>query len=142
MKTVLIFGAFDGIHDGHREFIKQANTKGDQLVAILARDSVVEKLKNKMPMYREDDRTNMLLTVPEIDRVYLGDKGEGEYKVLKEINPDIIYLGYDQEALYANIKEAIEKGILSSSIELIFGKPYKPDTHHSSILNPPNGIAN
>jgi cytidyltransferase-like protein len=135
MKTVAIFGVFDGIHEGHREFIKQASEHGDRLVAIVARDESVLALKGKSPLSNEADRIKMLLEVPEIDLVLLGDAEVGTYKTLKEVNPDVVYLGYDQEALSANIKEAIEKGVLSNTIELISGTPHKPEQFHSSILN-------
>ncbi len=132
--TVAIFGVFDGIHEGHREFIRQAKSHGQELVAIVARDSIVEKLKNKMPINREANRIESLLEVPEIDRVYLGDAEEGTYKILKEINPDCVYLGYDQEALSASIKKAIKVGHLSK-MDIILGQPYKPEIFKSSILN-------
>ena len=76
----------------------------------------------------------MLLEVPEIDLVLLGDAEEGTYKALKEVAPSVVYLGYDQQTLSGNIKIAIENGILSN-MELIFGTPHKPETLHSSILN-------
>ncbi|MES2930936.1 MAG: adenylyltransferase/cytidyltransferase family protein [Patescibacteria group bacterium] len=133
-KTVAIFGVFDGIHEGHREFITQARAYGDRLVAIVARDSAVEKLKGKLPVYNEADRIEALLQVPEIDLVLLGDAEEGTYKALKEIDPGVIYLGYDQKSLFDSIRIAIGNGILSN-IELIFGIPHKPEIFHSSILN-------
>jgi FAD synthetase len=133
-KTVAIFGVFDGIHEGHREFIKQAKKHGDQLVAIVARDSTVKKLKGKIPLHTEADRIKMLLDVPEIDLVLLGDVEEGTYKTLKEANPQVVFLGYDQHTLSDSIKKALENGVLSN-IELIFGTPHKPETFHSSILN-------
>ncbi len=140
-KTVAIFGVFDGIHEGHTEFIKQARQHGDRLVAIVARDETVLRLKKKAPLHSEADRIKMLLEVPEIDLVLLGDADEGTYKALKEIAPSVVYLGYDQQALSDNIKTAIENGILSN-IELISGTPFKPETFHSSILNTTHEPAN
>jgi cytidyltransferase-like protein len=133
-KTVAIFGVFDGVHEGHREFITVAKKHGDQLVAIVARDAVVEKLKNKTPKNNEALRIKALLEVSEIDRVYLGDVEEGTYKILREVHPDVVYLGYDQQALHANIKKAIKEGLLPD-LELLFGNAHKPEIMHSSILN-------
>ena len=133
-KTVTIFGVFDGIHEGHRVFISDAKTKGDKLVAVVARDSVVEKMKGKLPLRNEVDRIKNLLEVPEIDQVFLGDLDEGTYNILKEIKPDVIYLGYDQQGLFDSIMDAMENGALPE-IELIYGKPHKGDTMHSSIIN-------
>jgi cytidyltransferase-like protein len=134
MKTVVIFGVFDGIHDGHRAFIAQAREQGERLVAIVARDESVLQFKGKAPTATEVERINTLLGVPEIDLVLLGDAEPGTYKALQEVAPDIVFLGYDQQALFANIKKAIENKILPN-IELVFGTPYKPETMHSSILN-------
>lgn len=134
LKTVTIFGVFDGIHEGHLAFISEAKKEGDQLVAIVARDSVVEKLKNKKPINDEATRIAALLDVPDIDLVFLGDPEEGTYNILKEVKPQVIYLGYDQQNLSENIKEAIKKGILPE-IEIKMGNSHKPEIFKSSILN-------
>lgn len=133
-KTVVIFGVFDGIHEGHSSLIKEAKKQGNHLVAIVARDEVVKKLKGKLPKYTEVERINSLLEVKDIDLVLLGDPEIETYNTLKEINPDVIYLGYDQKALFENINNVMEKGNLPK-MKIIWGEPYKPDLFHSSILN-------
>ncbi len=139
MKTITIFGVFDGIHEGHLMFIHDAKREGDRLVAIVARDSEVKKLKDKSPEYSEAMRIKALIEVPEIDLVLLGDLEQGTYKVLKEVKPDIIYLGYDQQALSDNIYKAIKKKILPK-IELKFGKSHKAEKFKSSIINKSNEL--
>jgi FAD synthetase len=134
LKKVVIFGVFDGIHEGHRRFIKQAIKQGEKLVVIVARDKTVQKLKNKIPINNEIDRLNTISNLEEIDLAFLGDGEQGVYSILKEINPDIIYLGYDQKDLHSDLKEKIESGFLPQ-IELIFGEAYQPELFHSSILN-------
>jgi len=133
-KIVTIFGVFDGIHNGHKAFIKEARKHGDRLVAIVARDSVVLKLKNKLPKNNEVERINSLLKIEDVDMVYLGDGDQGTYKVLKEVNPDIIFLGYDQQSLHDNLEESIKSGLLPK-IELMYGESHKPEIFHSSLLN-------
>ena len=133
-KTVTIFGAFDGIHEGHLVFIKEAKALGDKLVAIVARDSEVEKIKGKLPKNNEVSRINSLLQVEDIDQVFLGDAEQGTYKVLQEVKPDLILLGYDQQALFDDIKKAIANDILPA-IELVHGRAHKPEVFKSSILN-------
>lgn len=134
IKKILIFGVFDGVHEGHLSFINEAKSHGDQLVAVVARDVVVEKLKGKLPKRNEVERIKDLLEVPEIDLVLLGDPETGTYNVLKEVNPNIVFLGYDQNALCENLNEAVRKKSIPE-IEIITGASYKPDTLHSSILN-------
>lgn len=133
-KKVAIFGVFDGIHDGHLSFINDAKKVGNHLVAIVARDNVVKGLKNKLPKYSEVDRVNALLKISDIDLVLLGDPKIGTYNILREVKPDIVFLGYDQEALYKNLKEAIRNGNFPK-LEIIKGVPHLPDVFHSSILN-------
>jgi FAD synthetase len=133
-KTVTIFGVFDGIHEGHLAFIKEAKALGDKLVAIVARDSEVEKIKGKLPHSNEVLRINALLKVEDIDQVFLGDAEQGTYKIVQEVKPNVIFLGYDQQALYENLKEAIKKGVLPE-IELVYGQAHKPEVFKSSIIN-------
>ena len=134
LKTVVIFGTFDGIHKGHLEFIRQARKQGDRLVVIIARDNVVKELKKKIPAHNEMERLDTVLNIEEIDQVFLGDSERGTYKTLKEINPDIIFLGYDQQDLHNDIFKKIESDNLPK-MELLFGKPYQPELFKSSILN-------
>ena len=133
-KTVVIFGVFDSVHEGHLAFIREAKSHGDILIAIVARDSVVFDIKNKLPELNEVERINNLLEIPEVDRVLLGDEQKGTYKVLQEVAPDIICLGYDQRDLESDIKKAIKIGTIKKA-EIISAKPHKPDELHSSILN-------
>lgn len=133
-KKILIFGVFDGVHDGHIFFINEAKKQGDQLIVVVARDCVVEKIKGKLPKTNEVDRIHNLLNIPEVDLVLLGDPQIGTYNVLKEVNPDTIFLGYDQKDLMNDIKNKIKNKELNA-IEILQGSPYKPEELHSSILN-------
>lgn len=133
-KTVIIFGTFDYVHEGHLHFIRQAKKQGERLVAIVARDEVALKIKTKKPINDELERFNKVLNIEDIDLVFLGDREQGVYNTLKEINPDMIFLGYDQEDLHNDILEKIKSGYLPK-MELIFGEPYLPEIFHSSILN-------
>ena len=95
---------------------------------------LLKKMKGKIPKFDEINRIKSLLEVPEIDLVLLGDPELGTYNVLKEVNPDAIFLGYDQQDLYKDIKNKIKNGYLKD-MEIINGYPYKPEEFHSSILN-------
>jgi FAD synthetase len=133
-KTVAIFGVFDGIHEGHSSLIREAKKQGNHLVAIVARDKIVKKLKGKLPKYTEVERIKLLFEVGDIDLVLLGDPEIETYNTLKEVKPDVVYLGYDQKALFENINKVIKVGSLPK-MEIICGEPHKPELFHSSILN-------
>ena len=132
-KKILIFGVFDGIHEGHLSFINDAKKQGDHLVAIVARDTIVEKLKNKLPLHDEVERINALLEVPDVDLVLLGDPEIGTYNILKEVNPDIVFLGYDQDALFEDLSTKIKNGNFRE-FKIVRGLSHKPEIFHSSII--------
>jgi len=50
-KKVLVFGTFDGLHEGHKNFFKQAREFGDFLVVVVGRDSTIVKTKGRPPKF-------------------------------------------------------------------------------------------
>jgi cytidyltransferase-like protein len=49
IKKVLVFGTFDGIHDSHRYFLREAKKHGDKLAAVISQDATVQNLKGRLP---------------------------------------------------------------------------------------------
>lgn len=132
--TCVIFGVFDGIHEGHFYLIDEAKKSANKLVAIVTPDEIVKELKHKLPKYNEKERLNFLRGIPSIDDATLGDDTNGTYSILKKINPDLVFLGYDQIELFNDLNEKIDSGELKG-IKIIIGKSYHPEKFHSSILN-------
>jgi len=126
MKKVMVFGTFDGIHEGHLNLFKQAKEYGDYLIAVVGRDEVVKKIKGKYPERTEEERFKDLEKQDIVDEVRLGDLVD-PYRIINEIKPDAICLGYDQSSFTENLKE-------KTKIETHRLKAYKPDKYHSSIL--------
>ena len=87
-----------------------------------------------MPVNDEAFRIKSIMDTPDIDIAYLGDPNEDTYNILKEVKPDLIFLGYDQQALFDSISKAIKKKIIPK-IEIKTGEAYKPEKFKSSILN-------
>ena len=58
---VVVFGIFDGVHEGHRDFFQQAREYGDALMVILGRDSSARSLKSRAPRYSEEERIKLEL---------------------------------------------------------------------------------
>lgn len=99
MKTrVLCCGTFDFLHPGHLYFLKQASEQGAELYVVVARDDNVNKIKGRYPTHRENERKEKVEAVDCVDNARLGYPGMNFLKVVKEINPNIIALGYDQKA--------------------------------------------
>ncbi|MEK7541553.1 MAG: adenylyltransferase/cytidyltransferase family protein [Patescibacteria group bacterium] len=127
----MVFGVFDGLHAGHRAFLRAAKKRGDELVAVVARDAAVRLLKKKKPRFDEKARVRALRASRLADRVILGDKKQGIYRVIARYAPDTICLGYDQQALAEDMRTHRE----FSRIPLIRLKPHQPMKFKTSLLS-------
>ena len=131
MKRVLVFGTFDGIHPGHEDFFRQAKSKGDFLIVVVARDVNVKKIKGKLPKIEEKKRLAEVKKIEYVDQAVLGDKKD-KYKIIKKLKPDVICLGYDQEVDLEGLKRKLQEFGLSAKIYTL--KSYKSSLYKSSKL--------
>ncbi|MDO8601807.1 MAG: adenylyltransferase/cytidyltransferase family protein, partial [bacterium] len=90
MVRVLVFGTFDGVHDGHRDMLRQAKELGDYLIVAVAPDNVVEEIKGKVCVNRSAVRIQDVRNARIADEVVLGDKMLSNWSILKKYKPDII----------------------------------------------------
>ncbi len=107
MTKVLITGTFDIIHPGHLNLIKQARGLGNFVVAIIARDANVLKIKGREPHFNENQRLINLQKLNLVDKVILGDLID-PYKMILDEKPDIIALGYDQKVFVDDLQKKID----------------------------------
>ncbi len=106
---VVVAGTFDILHPGHIYFLKEASSHGD-LHVIIARDENVKKIKGKKPIFNENERKLIIESIKFVKKAYLGDKKDF-FKVIEKIEPDIIFLGPDQD------KEWVELELQKRSLE-------------------------
>ncbi|HBB37712.1 MAG: Cytidylyltransferase [Candidatus Magasanikbacteria bacterium GW2011_GWD2_43_18] len=107
MKTVLLFGTFDFLHSGHMHTFEEAKKLGDTLIVSVARDKAVETIKAKFPLHSEEERLNLVRHIDIVDDAILGDEEQSVYSFFDKFIPDIIALGYDQDALKEDIETFI-----------------------------------
>src|SRR3989344_704510 len=98
-KTVLVFGTFDGLHDGHRFFLREAQRLGNRLIASVATDEVIERVKQRAPTYHLEERLQALEASGLVHLAVAGDKELGNWGAVKAWKPDIVAIGYDQTKL-------------------------------------------
>lgn len=122
MKTVMLFGTFDIVHMGHIHMFEQAREYGDRLIAIVARDKNVEKIKGIGALHKDKERKEFLTHIDLIDEVILGNPDD-PYQVIVDHRPDVIALGYDQKVFVDGLEEAITSARLESQIVRL--SPYK-----------------
>jgi len=131
-KRVVVFGVFDGVHDGHREFFSQAREFADRLIVIVGRDGAAFRLKDQKPQYSEAERLDLVAHEHWVTAAVLGDEELSTYTVLEELDPDVICLGYDQQAIREDLQMWMDR--TGKLIPMHYMKPYKPHRFHSSLL--------
>ena len=131
MKKVMVFGTFDIFHPGHEFYLKKAKKYGDLLEVVVAKDSTVRELKGKEPLNDELKRLSVIKALDYVDRAYLGYE-EDKYKIIEEVKPDVICLGYDQYYFTNNLKEELKKRKIKAKIIRL--KSYKEYLYKSSKL--------
>ncbi len=112
---VMIFGTFDIVHMGHIHMFEQACEYGDKLIAVVARDKNVEKIKGIGAMHADTERVKFLEHIKLIDHVVLGDL-DNPYQSIIIHKPDIIALGYDQKVYVNGIADVLTKNGLEAQI--------------------------
>lgn len=132
MKKVMVFGTFDGIHEGHRAFLRQARTSGQRLIVAVASDKMVQLLKFRRAKYNEQERKNALKELKLADVVVVGDNTPSAYEVVKKHRPDVIAFGYDQRDFYEDVCKYVNE--FDFSVELKIMDAYHPELYHSSLL--------
>ena len=93
MRTVLATGTFDLLHPGHVHYLRESAAHGDELVVIVARESMVSH--KDAPVVPEEQRREMVDALEAVDRAVLGSE-DSIFEPLHEIRPDVVTLGHDQ----------------------------------------------
>ena len=124
-------GTFDRIHPGHLYYFSEAKKYGDKLVVVVARDDTSELFKGKKPINDERKRLEAVRTLEIVDEAVLGHHGD-IFKVVEEIKPDVICLGYDQKVQKQQLEDELKKRNLKA--EVIRIGSYMPNVYKSSKL--------
>lgn len=131
MSRVLVFGTFDGLHEGHRAMLQEAAKYG-QVIVCLAPDSVVNRLKGHLPGQAYELRRQALLQSGLATEVIESDEQDGSYRCLERAEPDLVAFGYDQDALRLDFL-AWQQQTRDDRPHLVL-QPYRPEIYKSSLL--------
>lgn len=132
MVKVMVFGVFDGLHNGHKAMLAQAKTLGDYLIAVVAQDHIVEHLKGQLPAVNMEERIGHLMSADRVDKVVAGDRELGVWEVINQEQPDIIAVGYDQTLLKLDLQKHFSDFKKVPEIRIL--DAYEPNIYHSSQL--------
>ena len=93
---VFVNGTFDLLHPGHIALLNYAKSLGDYVVVgIDTDDRVKEKKGSTRPIYNQEDRGIMLVSLSSVDEVTYFDSDESLEALIKDVKPDIMIVGSD-----------------------------------------------
>lgn len=121
---ILVTGTFDDLHPGHAFVLNEAMKRGEVWV-IVARDTNVENIKQRLPVQNEHERKRAIEDAFPNAHVILGD-GENFLKPVHGIRPDLVLLGYDQA-----LPPGVSPEDLGAPIERL--PAFQPDVYKSSL---------
>jgi len=132
MKKILAFGTFDILHLGHEYYLKESKKFGEKLYVVVALDETVKKVKGELPKNNENERLKKIQELDYVDKAIHGSKDD-KLKVIEDIKPDIICIGYDQNSFTKDLQEKLmERGL--NPLIIKFSKAHKPEIYKSSKL--------
>jgi len=102
-----VAGTFDLLHPGHVLYLKQAWELG-RVIAVVSRDSTVERIKRRRPIIPEEQRAFMVGSIEYVERSRVGYEGD-MFRVVEEEAPDIILLGPNQPFDEVQVMHELEK---------------------------------
>ena len=75
---------------------------------MVARDSTIERVKGRKPIFDENSRLLLVSNLRMVDKAVLGYEGGDFTRIIVDLKPDIIVLGYDQKINSEKLKEALD----------------------------------
>jgi len=132
-KIVLATGVFDLLHLGHVRFLEESKKQGGpgaQLVVVVARDNTVLSRKGRKPILPENQRRELVASIRTVDRAILGHENFDMLAILREVKPDVICVGYDQQEIKKSVKSLLKRERLDIPVVQI--PKFGPDGLNSS----------
>ena len=129
-KTVLAGGVFDIIHPGHIHTLNAAKALGDVLVVAIATDKTAQKMKKRTPLHNQELRCELVSCLSMVDKAVIGHEDD-IFKTVKEIEPNIIVLGYDQIHQEKFIDEGCKR--INLNVEIVRLQSPVPELSSSEI---------
>ncbi len=129
MVVVITFGTFDLLHIGHINMLNNCKKYGDKLIVGVSSDNLNYKKKNRYPLFRENDRIEIIKNIKSVDEVFLEESLEKKAEYIRNYKADIFIIGDDWKGkfddmnsvckvIYINRTENISTTDIISNIKL------------------------
>ncbi len=124
-KKGMVFGVFDGLHEGHKNFLQQARALCDELIVVVAQEDAVRALKGHDPRQGLAERMRAIQDFDQKLTVVPGDNETGMWHILDEHDPGRVFLGYDQQGIGDELKKL--------GIPFTYLGAHEPERYKSSL---------
>jgi glycerol-3-phosphate cytidylyltransferase len=91
----IIAGNFDVIHPGYIHMFDECKMYCDKLIILLQTDPSLERPEKLKPILSVDERKLVLMALEQVDGIFTYTREKELYKLIKDLNPDIRFLGDD-----------------------------------------------
>lgn len=88
-------GAFDLLHVGHLMMLKEVKAQCDYLIVGLQVDPSIDRPEKHKPIETVEERMIRLQSCKYVDKIIVYTNEDDLYSLLKELKPDIRFLGAD-----------------------------------------------
>lgn len=133
MTRAFTWGAFNLIHDGHKQLLLDIKSICDEIHIVLIPNIEVFKNKNYIPLDWSTRRTNIeslgLVSCIHYDSYNLGLKSVLKFK------PDFFVLGYDQKTIW---EERLRSFLLNNDLntKILYSKEFAQGIHCTQFRKP------
>jgi len=129
MITVFTNGCFDIIHPGHVDLLKRARSLGDRLIVGINSDRSVRNIKGEgRPVFNENARSKILLSLESVDEVHVFDEQTPE-ELIRKISPDVLVKGGDWKP-----NEIVGADFVLAKGGKVFALPFIEDYSTSGVI--------
>ena len=105
MTTVITFGTFDVFHVGHLRVIQRAAALGDRLVVGVSADALNLRKKDRLPVFSEDERMEIVAALKPVDEVFLEESLEQKREYVLRYGADVLVMGDDWTGRFDELED-------------------------------------
>ncbi len=105
MTTVITFGTFDVFHVGHLRVIQRAAGFGDRLVVGVSADALNLRKKDRLPVFSEDERMEIVAALKPVDEVFLEESLEQKREYVLRYDAQVLVMGDDWKGRFDELAD-------------------------------------
>lgn len=107
-KCIITFGTFDVFHVGHLRILERARSLGDRLIVGISTDSLNESKKGRSPVYRQQERAEIVSALRCVDEVFFEESLELKAEYIKRFCADVLVMGDDWRGRFDEFSDLCE----------------------------------